>query len=137
MTKRYLMDNGLLAVPLTKNWDFDEDMQKLNEIFNLKQKLGNIYYSKECQRRVWKEREREREREREKGRERVKNILNGNYNQNRIGLLKCLTKKIVDKSPYVDQDETLISFDVSPLNTNVPVKEAIKKAIDELYSENV
>ena len=44
MTKRYLMDNGLLAVPLTKNWDFDEDMQKLNEIFNLKQKLGNIYY---------------------------------------------------------------------------------------------
>lgn len=95
MTKRYLMDNGLLAVPLTKNWDFDEDMQKLNEIFNLKQKLGSIYYSKECQKRVWKERER------------------------------------------VDQDETLISFDVSPLNTNVPVKEAIKKAIDESYSENV
>ena len=95
MTKRYLVDNGLLTVPLTKNWDFDEDMLKLNEIFNLKQKLGSIYYSKECQRRVWKERER------------------------------------------VDQDETLISFDVSPLNTNVPVKEAIKKAIDELYSENV
>lgn len=95
MTKRYLMDNGLLAVPLTKNWDFDEDMLKLNEIFNLKQKLGSIYYSKECQKRVWKERER------------------------------------------VDQDETLISFDVSPLNTNVPVKEAIKKAIDESYSENV
>lgn len=95
MTKRYLVDNGLLTVPLTKNWDFDEDMLKLNEIFNLKQKLGSIYYSKECQKRVWKERER------------------------------------------VDQDETLISFDVSPLNTNVPVKEAIKKAIDELYSENV
>lgn len=95
MTKRYLVDNGLLTVPLTKNWDFDEDMLKLNEIFNLKQKLGSIYYSKECQRRVWKERER------------------------------------------VDQDETLISFDVSPLNTNVPVKEAIKKAIDESYSENV
>lgn len=95
MTKRYLVDNGLLTVPLTKNWDFDEDMLKLNEIFNLKQKLGSIYYSKECQKRVWKERER------------------------------------------VDQDETLISFDVSPLNTNVPVKEAIKKAIDESYSENV
>ena len=95
MTKRYLVDNGLLTVPLTKNWDFDEDMLKLSEIFNLKQKLGSIYYSKECQRRVWKERER------------------------------------------VDQDETLISFDVSPLNTNVPVKEAIKKAIDESYSENV
>ena len=58
MTKRYLVDNGLLTVPLTKNWDFDEDMLKLNEIFNLKQKLGSIYYSKECQKRVWKERER-------------------------------------------------------------------------------
>ena len=95
MTKRYLVDNGLLTVPLTENWDFDEDMLKLNQIFNLKQKLGSIYHSKECQKRVWKERER------------------------------------------VDQDETLISFDVSPLNTNVPVKEAIKKAIDESYSENV
>lgn len=52
MTKRYLVDNGLLTVPLTKNWDFDEDMLKLNEIFNLKQKLGSIYYSKECQKRV-------------------------------------------------------------------------------------
>ena len=50
--------------------------------------------------------------------------------------IDCSTEKVVKdlKDVVVDDDETLISFDVSSLYTNVPVKEAIVIAADKLYS---
>ena len=37
----------------------------------------------------------------------------------------------------IDVDEALVSFDVTSLYTNVPVKEAIQKAAERLYGGDV
>ena len=50
--------------------------------------------------------------------------------------INCSSKHIADKSTTVefDDDEVMISFDVSSLYTNVPVIEAIHAAADRLYA---
>ena len=51
----------------------------------------------------------------------------------------CSSRQTVDdiKELQLDDDEVLVSFDVSSLYTNVPVKEAIIEATEKLYSGNV
>ena len=48
----------------------------------------------------------------------------------------CSSKQTVDnlRNISLDQDEVVISFDVTSLFTNVPVKEAIFEAAEKLYS---
>ena len=50
--------------------------------------------------------------------------------------INCSSKQTVDnlRNISLDQDEVLISFDVTSLLTNVPVKEAIFEAAEKLYS---
>ena len=50
--------------------------------------------------------------------------------------INCSSKKTVDqlKNIQLDDDEVMISFDVSSLYTNVPVDEAIQEAANLLYS---
>ena len=50
--------------------------------------------------------------------------------------IKCSSKLVVDKLKTVqlEEEEVMISFDVSSLYTNVPVKEAIVQAADRLYA---
>ena len=49
--------------------------------------------------------------------------------------INCSSKSIVDQlqSLQLDEEEVMISFDVSSLYTNVPVKEAIAQAAERLY----
>ena len=53
--------------------------------------------------------------------------------------VNCSTQKTVDswKRATLEFDEVIISFDVTSLYTNVPVKEAIQEAADRLYSGDV
>ena len=50
--------------------------------------------------------------------------------------IQCSTKTICDSLSKVKlgEDEILVSFDVSSLYTNVPVKEAINRCADLLFS---
>ena len=50
--------------------------------------------------------------------------------------IQCSSKKVADQLNEVElgEDETIISFDVVSLYTNVPVEEAIDEATEELYS---
>ena len=53
--------------------------------------------------------------------------------------VNSFTQKTVDswKRTTLEFDEVIISFDVTSLYTNVPVKEAIQEAADRLYSGDV
>ena len=53
--------------------------------------------------------------------------------------IRCKNKDVVDKikEMTLDDDEVMVSFDVSSLYTNVPVDEAIHEAADLLYSGNL
>ena len=53
--------------------------------------------------------------------------------------IRCTNKQVVGKIKDVvfEDDEVIMSFDVSSLNTNVPVDEAIHEAADILYSGNI
>ena len=50
--------------------------------------------------------------------------------------INCSSKQTVDnlRNISLDQDEVLMSFDVTSIYTNVPVKEAIFEAAEKLYS---
>ena len=51
-------------------------------------------------------------------------------------LINCSSKQTGDNLRYIslDNDEVVISFDITSLYNNVPVKEAIFKAAEKLYS---
>ena len=51
----------------------------------------------------------------------------------------CSNKQVVDKIKELtlDDDEVIVSFDVSSLYTNVPVNEAIQEAANIMYSGNL
>ena len=53
--------------------------------------------------------------------------------------IRCSNKEVVDKIKQVtlEDDEIIISFDVTSLYTNVPVDEAIQEAAEILYSGSV
>ena len=50
--------------------------------------------------------------------------------------IRCSNKQVVDKIKDIvlEDDEVIVSFDVSSLYTNVPVKEAIEYCADLLFS---
>ena len=53
--------------------------------------------------------------------------------------IRCTKKDVTDKIKEVtlEDDELMVSFDVSSLYTNIPVDEAIHEAADLLYSGNL
>jgi hypothetical protein len=53
--------------------------------------------------------------------------------------IRCSNKDVVNKlkETTLEDDEVMVSFDVSSLYTNVPVNEAIQEAADILYSGNL
>ena len=53
--------------------------------------------------------------------------------------IRCTNKQVVEKIKDVilEEDEVMVSFDVSSLYTNVPVEEAIRDAAEILYAGNV
>ena len=53
--------------------------------------------------------------------------------------IRCKNKEVVDKlkETILQEDEVMVSFDVSSLYTNVPVNEAIQEAAEILYTGNL
>ena len=190
MTKRYLKENNLLAVPFDKGtgicvMKIDTYKEKLMDILNLPQFEKVIQTRKNAKDPILKEEQRINDTLQRLNKEgkvndelyaQVKSI--GGQAPRLYGLAKvhkttipmrpvlsmpgspyyklatkvtdwlsvlpeaktnCSSRKTVEdiKDIKLDDDEVLVSFDVSSLYTNVPVKEAIKEAAEKLYAGNV